>query len=683
MNRRFFSSWLVALLLVASASAVLAQTGVWTPQEVASLRSATSVRISPDGARVAYLLSVPRDPFEEDNGAPWGELHVVGRDGVSRAFVTGNVNLTQIAWRPDGRAISFLAKRGNDEFRSIYVIDADGGEARRIVNHTTDIGSYSWSPDSRQVAFLAREPVAQARRDVERRGFTARVYEENDRPDRIWVATPGTAEKARLIDIAGAASDLRWSPAGNNIAVAIAPTSAIDESYTSRRVTVIDTVSGSTVATLATPGKLGEIAWSPDGRRLAVISAADRNDPSAGRLLVAQIAGGEVRDLLPGYEANVSEIAWRDANTVLYVGDEGVWTTLAEVRHDGSGRKTLIPAGREPVMTSMSASRSGAIAFAAESPSHPSEVYLWTTGAPRRLTDSNPNLKNLPLAQQEIVTYAARDGLRVEGLLIRPLGERRGERYPLILVVHGGPEAHYRNGWLTGYSNPGQLGASRGYAVFYPNYRGSTGRGVAFSKMGQGDPAGKEFDDLVDGVDHLIATGLVDGKRVGITGGSYGGYATAWGSTYYSERFAAGVMFVGISSLISKWGTTDIPEEEYLVHALQYPWDNWQFHLERSPIFYADRSRTPLLILVGEQDTRVHPGQSMELYRHLRARGKAPVRLVMYPDEAHGNRRAAARLDYTVRMMQWFDHYLKGAGGAPPPPDVEYRIPAETAEQPE
>ena len=168
----------------------------------------------------------------------------------------------------------------------------------------------------------------------------------------------------------------------------------------------------------------------------------------------------------------------------------------------------------------------------------------------------------MDLAPQEVVDYKARDGLELQGILVRPLGEARG-RVPLVLDVHGGPESHVRNGWVTGYSLPGQVLAAKGIAVFLPNYRGSTGRGVEFSKLGQGDPAGKEFDDLVDAVDHFVAPGLADGSKVGVTGGSYGGYATAWCSTRYSDRFAAGVMFVGISDKISKTGTTDIPDEEY------------------------------------------------------------------------------------------------------------------------
>ncbi|MBI1738170.1 MAG: S9 family peptidase [Acidobacteria bacterium] len=350
-----------------------------------------------------------------------------------------------------------------------------------------------------------------------------------------------------------------------------------------------------------------------------------------------------------------------------------MWTTFEKVSLDGT-RKTLIPTGGR-ILTAFTLSKDGqTAAFVGQSDHRPGDLFTMKHGdaESRRLTNVNPWLAQRKLATQEVVKYKARDGLELEGMLIRPLDEVKGQRYPLILVVHGGPEARYANGWLTGYSNPGQMAAARGFAVFYPNYRGSTGRGVAFSKLSQSDPAGKEFDDCVDAVDHLIAAGLVDKSKVGITGGSYGGYATAWGATFYSDRFAAGVMFVGISDKIAKFGTTDIPQEESLVHALHYPWDNWQKFLERSPIYHAQKNHTPLLILGGTDDPRVHPSQSLMLYRYLKTLNQAPVRWVRYPGEQHGNRRAASRLDYSLRMMQWMEHYLKGPGGAPPPPDIDY-----------
>ena len=216
-----------------------------------------------------------------------------------------------------------------------------------------------------------------------------------------------------------------------------------------------------------------------------------------------------------------------------------------------------------------------------------------------------------------------------------------------------------------------QVAAGDGFAVFYPNYRGSTGRGIEFAMSSQGDLAGAEFDDIVEGVDHLIELGIADGDKVGVTGGSYGGYATAWMSTRYSDRFAAGVMFVGISNNLSKWGTSDIPEELFHVHARKRVWDDYQGYLERSPVYHVDNAKTPLLIMHGKNDTRVDPGQSYELYRHIKTRTDTPVRLVLYPGEGHGNRRATAQFDYNLRAMRWFNEYLKGDAERP---DMELEI---------
>jgi len=186
---------------------------------------------------------------------------------------------------------------------------------------------------------------------------------------------------------------------------------------------------------------------------------------------------------------------------------------------------------------------------------------------------------------------------------------------------------------------------------------------------------------VVDGVDYLVASGLVDKDKVGITGGSYGGYASAWGSTYYSDRFAASVMFVGISDQASLVTTGDIPWEQYLVHMGTWPWEDPELFRKTSPITYASQSRTPTLILHGEADPRVPVMQSYMLYRYLKLAGKAPVRLVLYPGEGHGNARAASRYDYSLRLMQWMDHYLKGPGGEPPAYEIEYALPSGDAKK--
>ena len=648
---------------------------VLTPGHVARLRLVSQAAINPVGTEVAYVLAVPRMPFQEDDGPSWTELHVVGADGQSRAFVSGAVNVAAVRWTSDGRHIAFLARRGADSTRALYTVARDGGEARRLFAHTTDIISYEFSPDGRQLAFVARDPAPAERAALARSGFSQEVFEEGLAFQRVWVAPieNGIVGTPRVINAPGHASTLSWNAASNRLVVLYAPTPLVDDDLMEKRVHVVDPTMGEPVVRINNPGKIGQVSWSPDGRMLAMVSASDINDPSEGRLMVAPATGGALRDLMPDYHAHVRAFVWKDATTLVYMSDEGVSSVLGEVRTDGTGRRTLVNSGG-PVITAVDRAPNGAMALVASTPQHPAEVFLVDVagGAPKRLTQSNPWLATLRLARQEVITFKARDGLQLEGILVRPLDERSGQRYPLILTVHGGPEARDANGWVTSYSNPGQVAAAQGFAVFYPNYRGSTGRGVEFSKMGHADPAGKEFDDLVDAVDHLVNLGLVDRAKVGITGGSYGGYASAWGATYYTERFAASVMFVGISNKVSKVGTTDIANEEFHVHARKRPWDDWNLMLERSPVFHAAKSKTPTLILHGTADPRVHPTQSLELYRHLKLHGKT-VRLVWYPGEGHGNARAASRLDFNLRLMQWMTHYLKGPGGPMPADTIDYR----------
>lgn len=659
-------------LLLAVAYAIAAD-GL-SPQDVARLRWVTEAVIAPDGSAVAYVLRVPRRPVHDPDGPAWAELHVVRRDGTSIPFVTGDVTVSQIAWKPDGSAISFLAKRGQDKFTSLYVIPAHGGEARRLLAHGADIAGYSWSPDGKRLAFLATDPLPEAKQKMRDQGFTQRVYEEDWRPVRVWIATLNSeSEQPKALELPGSASELHWSPATNHLAVALAPTPLVDDEYMNRKLHIVEADSGRVMARIDNRGKLGPARWSPDGKHLAFLSAADRNDPAAGRLMVAPAAGGSPREVLDAPRGHVTSLVWLDPDTLACTEARGLYTLVHSVRRDGLEQRVVVAAGG-PVFTSVSASRDGrSFAFLAHTRQHPPEVYFHNGATPpKRLTRSNPWLEHRRLAPQEPIRFNARDGLQIEAVLIRPLDEETGKRYPLILDVHGGPEAHYADGWLTSYASPGQMAAARGMAVLSVNYRGSTGRGVEFSKLGQADPAGKEFDDLIDAIEHLTRAGLVDPSRVGITGGSYGGYASAWAATRYSERFAAAVMFVGISDLVSFFGTTDIPHEFHDVHFRRWPWEAWELMRERSPLDHIAKHRTPLLILHGDADPRVHPSQSLLLYRYLKLLGQAPVRLVFYPGEPHGNQRAASRLDYSLRMLQWFEHYLKGPGGPPPHWDLTY-----------
>jgi len=695
VGRVALTSALAAVLLAAPSATNAQDKPAMNLDQLASIRTVRSIAVSPDGSRLAYQLSVPRRPGVDEDGPAWAELHCVPFEGGrDRAFVRGEVNVSAVRFSPDGRLITYLAKRGDDEHRALWAIPVDGGESRKMLEFESDIRDYRLSPDGGRVAFVADEPEPEARERARKKGYKQKVFEEDWLPSRVWIAPlppfdgpapdrpEGEAADSgpRALELEGSVLSAEWSPDGGRLALAVAPRPLVDDSYMFQRIQVHDATSGERLAALDNPGKLGRFAFSPDGAHVAMISGEDPSDPADGRLLVASSSGGPLRDLLPELEGHVSSFAWRDGTTLAFLADIGVETHVGELKLGGSSPEMRLSSGTAvrdggtvPVLTALSLSADGRrAAFIGETGSHPAELFAMgpEDPAPRRLTDSNPWLDGVALATQELFEWTARDGLELQGILIRPFRAEAGDPPPLIMSVHGGPEAHVRNGWNTYYSSPGQVAAGQGYAVFYPNYRGSTGRGVAFSKLGQGDAAGKEFDDLIDALDALIARGLADGERVGITGGSYGGYATAWCATRFSERFRAGVMFVGISNKLSKALTTDIPYEDMMVHTLYDPWTRASYGLERSPLSYVEQGRTPLLIAGGTSDTRVHPSQSLQFYRALKLIGKTPVRYVTYPGEGHGNRNAAARDDYARRLMRWMNHFLIDGAEEPPPWDL-------------
>jgi len=651
----------LALAIGLSSSVAFAQSAI-TVEDIPKIKSVIQTSVSPDGDNVAFTRSLPRTLYVDENGSNYSELYVVDDKGVERPFITGSVNIKSIEWSNDSKTVYFLAKLKDDKFTSLYQIPVDGGQAQPVLAlKDTSISSYKLSPDNKQVAILAMPAADKSEKELKKLGFKAEVYEMGLKNKQLFIVDLAKADKPltpTALNVDNYVSDVNWAANGEKLLVKTQPTALIDDKYTKSMWHLFDIASNKVTLSFKTEGKLGDAELSHDGKYIAILGAEDKHDPATGRLFIADTKTAEITEWLPDFMGHVVDFEWsHKRNTLNFIANVGTQSFVASIKTGSNKYKKLVNEG-EFIASQLSVSDSDkTLALRGNTAKHPNEVFIVRSNKATRLTDSNSWLNDKRFAKQETITLKARDGVELDGVLVYPLNYEKGTRYPLIMSVHGGPESHDKDGWVTNYSRPGQMGAARGYAVFYPNYRGSTGKGVDYSKLGQNDYAGKEFDDLVDFKNHLVDMGLVDTKRVGITGGSYGGYASAWGATKLTEHFAASVMFVGVTNQLSKFGTTDISNEMNLVHARSYPWDKWQWYLERSPIYWAGQSETPLLIMHGKDDPRVHPAQSMELYRYMKVQGK-DVRLVYYPGEGHGNRKVAAQYDYSLRLMRWMDNYL-------------------------
>lgn len=658
---------------------------VITPEELATLQQVSQAQVSPSGDLVAFTRSVPRTLYKEKDGHHWGELHIVDDKGEERPYITGAVNVSHIEWSADGSFVYFLGKMNDEKFRSMYQMPVNGGQATKIVSlKGANIADYAFSSDNKKLALVAKEAKDESKEKLMELGFKAEIYEENLKDQHLYVVDFVKSDEALAPtpwNIDGYVSDVHFSPNSEKLLVKTQPTSLIDDKYMKSQWHIVDAENKTVDMSFATVGKLGAAEFSYDGKYVAMRGAQDIHDPADGRLFIANTSTGEVKDWLPNHMGHIGDFEWaNNENKLFFISNIDTHSVVASIKPGKTSYKTLVKGGKF-IASNLSVSNSDkTIVVKGNTAKHPNEVFMLRGKKAKstRLTQSNPWLNDKDFAKQETITLKARDGVDIAGVLVYPLDYKKGQRYPLIMSVHGGPESHDKDGWVTAYSRPGQLAAGQGYAVFYPNYRGSTGKGVEYSKLGQNDYAGKEFDDLVDFKTHLVDMGLVDTKKVGITGGSYGGYASAWGATKLTEHFAASVMFVGIANQLSKFGTTDISNEMNLVHARSYPWDKWQWYLERSPIYWAAQSKTPLLIMHGKDDPRVHPAQSMELYRYMKVQGK-DVRLVYYPGEGHGNRKVAAQYDYSLRLMRWMDHYLKNDGKEMPTNELNHKARLEEA----
>jgi dipeptidyl aminopeptidase/acylaminoacyl peptidase len=636
-----------------------------------------AVQVSPDGRRVVY--SVTEAVMQGDRSENVGRIFLSGIDGTQlRAVTSGERTAEDPQWSPDGRWIAYLSDRGGK--RALWLAPSDSeAPAQPLSDLKSAVTSFRWSPDGRMVAFTSREPATADEERGMREKDDARVVDEQIKMDRLHVLTLRPAEagqapiaseprvitgRTRSVGSRGLRTgrpSYDWSPDSKHLVFTHTRT-PLEDDWASADLSVVEVATG-TERPLAQTGA-AEVSpfFSPDGRWIAYLAS---DDPptwgGAGRIQVisAQEPGARPRalaDTFDGFSRYSNLVGWSaDGKQVYFTELRGTVLSLNAMPLEGKPMEL----GRLPgtgAAVHLNSSRH-TVGFSLDTRERAPEVYAGELAAfrPARVSDVNSDSVGLPLGRTEVIRWKARDGLEIEGLLTYPATGREG-RHPLLVIAHGGPMGAFTQGFAgVPGSYPVAAFSARGYAILRPNVRGSSGYGRKFRYANMGDWGGKDFQDLMAGVDHVIAMGVADPDRLGMMGWSYGGYMTSWAITQ-TRRFKAASVGAGVTNLVSFTGTSDIPGflPDYFGGEL---WNRPEAFRAHSPIFQVKGVTTPTLIQHGERDERVPLSQGTEFYTALKRQG-CPVKMVIYPRTPHGLSEPRLVLDSMRRNLEWFDAHL-------------------------
>jgi dipeptidyl aminopeptidase/acylaminoacyl peptidase len=676
-----------------------------TPQDLYRFRWIDHVRLSPDGERVAYQIA-----WADANARQSRSRIVVRRllDPEPVGPTAGVQRDHSPEWSPDGRKVAFLSKVGAAD--QLFVLDVTTGDAAQQLSAIPDgTGLPKWSPDGKRIAFLGAvladpeavvdDPRAPESRDQLRRAPVARVVRRLDykhdgrgyvdgRQHHLFVVSATGGDVKQLTNGPWDVADFDWSPDSSRLVISGNAEPGAD---LQREVHLYLVDLDANRAHLGGGFYLSSPIWSPRGDLIAFIAPSGLDVGLLERLWVVPLTGSGPRCLTPEFDQAVTDsvindmrsghatrVTWSAEGDRIYFPASGSGvTTIQSVDLDGNIREE---AGGRRRIYDFDIAR-GTLVFCASDPGNPGELYMLSGGAEARLSDLNPWLHDRYVAQPEQEYFTAPDGWRLEGWVLKPPGFDPNRLHPAVLEIHGGPHAQY--GWS--FFHELQILAGMGYVVFYMNPRGSDGYGEHFRRSVVRDWAGKDYVDILSSLDQIIdRTGYIDSNRLGLGGGSYGGYMTNWiiGQT---DRFAAAVSMRSISNLVSEYSQHDI----VLWGTLQLgppPWPNLDELWRRSPIRYVQNMHTPLLLTAGEMDLRCAMSQSEELFGAMRLLGKT-VELVRFPEESHDlsrNGRPDRRVERLRRIAGWYEKYLgTDAVDRPAPEEATQvlQIPAEAAHE--
>lgn len=612
-------------------------------EDYATMPQLSSPRWSPDGTRIAYVVTkadLARSVYDSD-------VWIIDADGSGdRRLTFANGTDNRPRWSPDGTQLAFLSDRGGRN--AIWLLDPRGGEARPLTSEPAPVREFEWSPDGKHIAFTRQDGPSKEAEERAKERDDARVVGEGTRHVHLYAIEVASQKANRLTIGDFSVFGFSWAPDGQTLAHDRGPAPGLDGLH--RTDVWLTTLDGKARPLVVRPGHDRDPKFSPDGKWIAFTSAGGVAHwlTEFELHVVAADGGGTPRKLAPEYGRSPEAFEWTSDSRALVV--EGPWNTTTQLYRfalDG----TYTDLTKFDGVVSDGTMHDGRIAAVVQSLTMPPELHVDR----RRVTNHNAAYRNRILGETRVIRWNnPKDGLEIEGLLTLPVGYEGG-RVPLLTFVHGGPASRFDQGFLgyLGHVYAPHALAAEGFAVLRPNPRGTGGYGAAFRAANRNDWAGMDWLDIEAGIDHAIAGGIADPERLGLMGWSYGGYIATW-ALGHSERFKAISIGAPVVDLLSFHGTTDIrdflpsyfPELPLaLLHA-------------RSPLWHLKKTNTRVLVQHGQSDDRVPLSQGEMLYRRLQDLG-IPSTMVVYPRTPHVPREPKLRMDVARRNVELFVEALR------------------------
>jgi dipeptidyl aminopeptidase/acylaminoacyl peptidase len=666
---------LSATLLIAgflAARPAPAQTRPIQLDDYAKLTAVSDPQISPDGKSIAFVVS--RLNLEQDRSDR--ELALIDiATGAVHTLTYERKGVGSPRWSPSGDRLAFeaLDAAAKEPKPQIFVLPLSGGEAKKITDAPNGVEQFAWRPNGQEIAYVASDEP-ENKKDIEKHNDAFEVGDNDflatraETPSHLWLtaADGGTAKRltsgawslAKSAPPSSPASPINWSPDGKWLLFTRQEHPQFgDNDLTTLQVLNADTGEIRKLTKHQSIESFG--VFSPDGSRVAYWYPRDGDPNNENEIVVTQAAGGDGAVATRSIDHDLMRVIWMpDGNSLLVGGHDGTQTSLWLQALGGAAQKLALgdvnPAWSFWIDASVG--RKGEIAFTGSTSTQPSELYYMASAndAPKRLTNFNQGIAALQLGKTQRFEWQGPDGFHEDGVLVYPPDFQKDKKYPLVLVIHGGPTASS----ITAFSFLSQLLAAHGYIVFSPNYRGSDNLGNTYQRAIYNDAGDGPGRDVIAGIDALKKQGSIDEAKIGVSGWSYGGYMTSWLIGHYSIWKAA-MAGAPVTDLYDEYNLSDgNVTVRYNFKGSPYVADNLKAYREQSPITYAAHIKTPTLILHDTGDARVTVSQSYQLFHALKDNG-VPVKFFAYPVAGHFPGDPVRQMDVYRRWLDWMDQHLK------------------------